>query len=46
MLKRRYGDDWHKYISYEEEVDFDEYKEEDDLGLDDLEDDSGDDFPF
>lgn len=46
MLKRRYGDDWHKHVSYDEEIDFDERPEEDDLGLDDFEDDSGDEFPF
>ncbi len=46
MLKRRYGDDWHKYIAFEEEGDFEGYQEDDDLGFDDFEDDSGDEFPF
>lgn len=41
MLKRRYGDDWYKYISsYEEELDDGFW--EDDLDLDDLD----EDFPF
>jgi len=46
MLKRRYGDDWHKYIAYEEEVDFEGFQDDEDLGFEDFEDDSGDDFPF
>lgn len=46
MLKRRYGDDWYKYISLEEEEDFGEYGEDDDLGFSDSEDDVDNDFPF
>ena len=38
MLKRRYGENWHQYISYEEELDFDEYWDEEDYGLDNLDD--------
>lgn len=45
MLKRRYGDDWHKHISSCDE-DADDSFWEDDLGLDEYEDDAGDDFPF
>ena len=49
MLKRRYGDDWRKHLHYEGEFDFDpdQYidREEDDFGLDDLEDDH-DNLPF
>ena len=46
MLKRRYGDNWHKYIAYEEELDFEDYLDDDDFGLDDLEDDLDDSLPF
>ncbi len=31
MLKRRYGDDWHQHIAFEEEIDFGDDLEEDDL---------------
>lgn len=31
MLKRRYGDNWHKYIAYEEDMDFGDDFDEDDL---------------
>ncbi|MEM6316326.1 MAG: hypothetical protein AAF960_01575 [Bacteroidota bacterium] len=34
MLKRRYGDNWYKYLpleDYEEDLDFDDYSEEDDF---------------
>ena len=46
MLKRRYGDDWRKYIAYEEDVDFGDFFDEDDFdeGLDG--DDSEDGLPF
>jgi len=44
MLKRRYGKNWQKYIQYEEE--FDHNRDEDDLGLEDLEDDLDDNIPL
>lgn len=46
MLKRRYGENWHQYIAYEEEIDFDDFWDEDDTGLDNMEDDSNDITPF
>ncbi len=46
MLKRRYGDDWHKYIAFEEEVDFGDFLDDGDFD-DDLSDDDVDDIlPF
>ena len=45
MLKRRYGDNWYKYIAYEEEMDYEDYLEDDDYD-DDYDDDFDDNLPF
>jgi len=46
MLKRRYGDNWRKYIAYEDDLDFGDFLEEDDLDEDFDSDDSEDELPF
>lgn len=46
MLKRRYGDDWRKYIAYEEDADFGDFLDEDDFDEDLDFDDSEDGLPF
>ncbi len=46
MLKRRYGDNWRKYIAYEEEIDFNNYSEEDDIDEDLDSDDLDENLPF
>ena len=46
MLKRRYGENWHKYIAYDEDLEFDDFWDEDDYGSDDMEDDFDDNAPL
>jgi len=46
MLKRRYGDNWRKYIAYEEDMDFGDFLKGDDFDEDIDNDDAEDSLPF